>query len=94
MCASWLPMTRPAGCRRGCIVVPGPRRARPPTGWCRSGAPVWGAALAGSAACGVAGALFNDSGPQLLVFATVLAAWVLVYLRAGLGGISLRGGDH
>ena len=58
------------------------------------GAPLWGAALAGSAACGVAGALFNDSGPQLLVFATVLAAWVLVYLRAGLGGISLRGGDH
>jgi hypothetical protein len=58
------------------------------------GAPIWGAALAGSAACGVAGALFNDSGPLLLVFATVLAAWVLVYLKAGVGHMSVRGPGH
>jgi hypothetical protein len=49
------------------------------------GAPRWGAALAGAAAAGVAGALFNDSGPLLLVFATFVAGWVLVYLRAGVG---------
>jgi hypothetical protein len=45
----------------------------------------WGAALAGAAAAGVAGALFNDSGPLLLVFSTFVAGWVLVYLRAGVG---------
>jgi len=58
------------------------------------GAPIWGAALAGSAACGVAGALFNDSGPLLLVFSTILAAWVLVYLQAGKSRRSVRGRDH
>jgi hypothetical protein len=56
------------------------------------GAPMWGAALAGSAACGIAGALFNDSGPLLLVFSTVLAASVLLYLRAGAGRTPVRGG--
>jgi hypothetical protein len=47
------------------------------------GAPVWGAALAGAAAAGLAGALFNDSGPLLLVFAIFVAAWTALYLRAG-----------
>jgi hypothetical protein len=47
------------------------------------GADAWGAALAGSAAAGVAGALSNDSGPLLLVFATFVAVWVLAYLRNG-----------
>jgi hypothetical protein len=42
----------------------------------------WRAALAGSAAAGLAGALSNDSGPLLLVFATFVAAWVAGYLRA------------
>jgi hypothetical protein len=49
------------------------------------GAPVWGAALAGAAAGGIAGALSNDSGPLLLVFSVVLTAWIAVYLRAGPG---------
>jgi hypothetical protein len=49
------------------------------------GAPRWGAALAGAAAAGIAGALFNDSGPLLLVFSTFVAAWVVAYLRAGVG---------
>jgi hypothetical protein len=47
------------------------------------GADAWGAALAGSAAAGIAGALSNDSGPLLLVFATFVAVWVLAYLRCG-----------
>jgi hypothetical protein len=42
----------------------------------------WQAALAGAAAAGVAGALFNDSGPLLLVFSTFVAGWVLAYLQA------------
>jgi hypothetical protein len=45
----------------------------------------WQAALAGAAAAGVAGALFNDSGPLLLVFATFLTGWVVAYLQAGVG---------
>jgi hypothetical protein len=49
------------------------------------GAERWEAALAGAAAAGLAGALFNDSGPLLLVFSTVVAAWVVAYLRAGVG---------
>ena len=49
------------------------------------GAPLWGAALGGAAAAGVAGALFNDSGPLLLVFSVFVAAWVAAYLRAGVG---------
>jgi hypothetical protein len=49
------------------------------------GAPLWGAALAGAAAAGLAGALFNDSGPLLLVFSVFVAAWTAVYLRAGVG---------
>jgi len=47
------------------------------------GAPLWGAALAGSAAAGVAGALFNDSGPLLLVFSIFVAAWAAAYVKAG-----------
>jgi hypothetical protein len=46
------------------------------------GAPAWGAALAGSAAGGVAGALSNDSGPLLVILATFGVAWVAAYLRA------------
>jgi hypothetical protein len=42
----------------------------------------WRAALGGSAAAGVAGALSNDSGPLLLVFATFATMWVAAYLRA------------
>jgi hypothetical protein len=49
------------------------------------GADAWRAALAGSAAAGIAGALSNDSGPLLVVFATFAAAWVAAYLRAGAG---------
>jgi hypothetical protein len=41
----------------------------------------WLAALAGIVALGAAGALFNDSGPVLLLFATVIAAVLVVYLR-------------
>jgi hypothetical protein len=47
------------------------------------GADAWRAALAGSAAAGIAGSLSNDSGPLLAVFATFVAAWVAAYLRAG-----------
>jgi hypothetical protein len=52
------------------------------------GASLWGAALGGAAAAGVAGALFNDSGPLLLVFSVFVAAWVAAYLRAGVGRAS------
>lgn len=47
------------------------------------GADAWGAALAGSAAAGIAGALANDSGPLLVVYATFVFVWVAAYLRAG-----------
>ncbi len=39
------------------------------------------AALGGVLAVGVGGAVFNDSGPVLLLFATFLAACTVVYLR-------------
>jgi hypothetical protein len=45
------------------------------------GDPAWTAALGGIVALGVAGALFNDSGPVLLLFATVIGAVLVVYLR-------------
>ena len=41
----------------------------------------WRAALAGAAAVGVFGALFNDSGPMLLLIAVFIAACAAVYLR-------------
>jgi hypothetical protein len=39
------------------------------------------AALGGTIAVGVGGALFNDSGPVLLLFATFIAACVVLYVR-------------
>jgi len=47
------------------------------------GADAWGPALAGGAAAGVAGALTNDSGPILLVFATFVTGWLAAYLHGG-----------
>ena len=41
----------------------------------------WRAGLAGAAAVGFFGALFNDSGPMLLLFATFIAICGVVYLR-------------
>jgi hypothetical protein len=45
------------------------------------GAPAWNAALWGAIASGVAGSLGNDSGPELLVIATVVIAVALAYVR-------------
>ncbi|MBX5442404.1 MAG: hypothetical protein IRZ32_12875 [Solirubrobacteraceae bacterium] len=47
------------------------------------GADAWGAALAGGAAAGLVGALSNDSGPILLVFATFATGWLAAYLHGG-----------
>ncbi len=41
----------------------------------------WHAALAGGLAAGIAGALFNDSGPVLLLFATATLAITTAYVR-------------
>ena len=43
--------------------------------------PAWVAAIAGCAAVGVGGAIFNDSGPLLLIIATFIAACGVLYLR-------------
>ena len=43
--------------------------------------PAWRAGLAGAAAVGVFGALFNDSGPMLLLFAVFVALCGAIYLR-------------
>ena len=43
--------------------------------------PGWRAGLAGAAAVGVFGALFNDSGPMLLLFAVFIALCGAIYLR-------------
>jgi hypothetical protein len=48
------------------------------------GADAWRAALAGCAAAAIVGALANDSGPLLLVFATFVTAWLTAYLSAGI----------
>jgi hypothetical protein len=45
------------------------------------GLPAWHAALVGSLVGSLAGALFNDSGPLLLLFGTVMLAFVTLYLR-------------
>ena len=45
------------------------------------GAPAWEAALGGSLAGGLVGALANDSGPLLLVFSAFTVAFVTLYLR-------------
>jgi hypothetical protein len=46
-------------------------------------ADAWRAALAGCVTVAVVGALANDSGPLLLVFATFATLWVAAYLSAG-----------
>lgn len=43
--------------------------------------PAWRALLGGLIAAGVAGALFNDSGPVLLLFETFIAASLVLYVR-------------
>ncbi len=43
--------------------------------------PGWRAGLAGAAAVGVIGALFNDSGPMLLLFAVFIALCGAIYVR-------------
>ena len=43
--------------------------------------PGWRAGLAGAAAVGIFGALFNDSGPMLLLFAVFIALCGVIYLR-------------
>ena len=45
------------------------------------GDPAWQAGLAGIAAIGIAGTLFNDSGPVLLLFAVFLGGAAVAYLR-------------
>lgn len=45
------------------------------------GDPAWRALLAGLVAAGVAGALFNDSGPVLLLFEAFFAGSAVLYLR-------------
>jgi len=47
------------------------------------GADAWRAALGGCATAAVVGALANDSGPLLLVFATFVTVWLAAYLCAG-----------
>jgi hypothetical protein len=43
--------------------------------------PAWQAALIAGVASSVAGTLFNDSGPVLLLYGTVMLAFVTAYLR-------------
>ena len=45
------------------------------------GSPAWSAALAGGLASAIVGALFNDSGPILLVFGVFVLACVTAYIR-------------
>jgi hypothetical protein len=45
------------------------------------GSPTWSAALAGGLASAFVGALFNDSGPILLVFGVFVLACVTAYIR-------------
>jgi hypothetical protein len=45
------------------------------------GSPAWRAALAGGLAASIVGALFNDSGPILLVFGVFVLACVTAYVR-------------
>jgi len=45
------------------------------------GRPAWTAALAGSVASSVVGALANDSGPMLLVIGTAALGFVVAYIR-------------
>ena len=52
------------------------------------GAPAWRAGLGGALSASVAGALFNDSGPLLLLFGVFILAWITAYVRGdpALGG--------
>jgi hypothetical protein len=45
------------------------------------GSPAWRAALAGALTASVVGALFNDSGPILLVLGVFMLACVTAYVR-------------
>jgi hypothetical protein len=45
------------------------------------GSPAWRAGLAGGLAASVVGALFNDSGPILLLFGVFVLACVTAYVR-------------
>jgi hypothetical protein len=47
------------------------------------GSPAWSAALAGGLAASIMGALFNDSGPILLVLGVFVLACVTAYVRGG-----------
>ncbi len=47
------------------------------------GDPAWTAALWGGLAAGVAGSVFNDSGPMLLLFSTFVLAIAASYVRGG-----------
>jgi hypothetical protein len=47
------------------------------------GSPAWRAALAGGLMAAVVGALFNDSGPILLVFGVFVLVCVTAYVRGG-----------
>ena len=47
------------------------------------GSPAWQAALAGGLTASVVGALFNDSGPILLVFGIFILTCVTAYVRGG-----------
>ncbi len=47
------------------------------------GSPVWRAALLGGLTSAIVGALFNDSGPILLVFGVFVLACVTAYVRGG-----------
>jgi hypothetical protein len=46
-----------------------------------AGSPAWQAALAGGLAASIAGTLFNDSGPVLLVYGTFVLACLTAYVR-------------
>ncbi|HEX6389473.1 MAG TPA: hypothetical protein VFZ89_08500, partial [Solirubrobacteraceae bacterium] len=48
-----------------------------------NGDPAWTAALWGGLAAGVAGSVFNDSGPMLLLFSTFVLAIAASYVRGG-----------
>jgi hypothetical protein len=53
--------------------------------------PPWQAAMYGSLAAAIAGTLFNDSGPLLLLFGTFVLVIVSAYLR-GDPGLETRDG--
>jgi hypothetical protein len=46
-----------------------------------AGSAAWRASLWGALAAGIAGTLFNDSGPLLLVFTTFILLFMTLYVR-------------